>query len=259
MICQNCQSEVDNDLVFCTECGSRLQQTISNAQTVIMPESVVTKVTTNQPEKPKSSFKWLAIVLGIIVAIAIPISLIIAYFALNSSKSNSNKTPVNSSTPSNKKPNNQNKPANSLANNTNSSNNWNQNANLEANSENNNSNVSLKASETKILDERVNIDADGHIAFPFKVGGDIKIVGEVEILEGEQYEGFVFLQEVYDEYSVDSTYKMFSFDINQGKTAIIEQYLPKGNYVLVFTNNDGKGASVRAKFTQIQQSSNWKN
>lgn len=259
MICQNCQTEVANDLVFCTECGSRLHQTISDAQTVIMPESVVTKATAPPIEKPKSNFKWLAIVLGIIVAIVIPLSLIITYFALNSTKPNANNKPINSSTTTNRKANNQNKTANSLVNNLNSANNWNLNDKSNNTNENTNSNVSLKASETKILDERVNIDADGHIAFPFKVGGDIKIVGEVELLDGEQYEGFVFLQEVYDEHSVDSTYKMFSFDVNQGKTAQVEQFLPKGNYVLVFSNSDGKGASLKAKFTQIQQSSNWKN
>lgn len=257
MICQNCKKEVDNDLVFCTECGSRLHQTVSDAQTVIMPESVVTKAT--QPiEKPKSTLKLVAITAGIVLVIGIPISLVIAYFALNNSKPQANKTPVNSSTPANRKTSNQNKSANSLANNSNSANNWNLNANSQTANENTNSNVSLKASETKILDERVNIDADSHIAFPFKVEGDIKIVGEVEILEGEQYEGFVFLQEVYDEHSVDSTYKMFSFDVNQGKIAQIEQFLPKGNYVLVFANNDGNGASIKAKFKQIQQSSNWK-
>lgn len=255
MNCQNCQTEVANDLVFCTECGSRLHQTISDAQTVILPESVVTKAT--EPiKKPKSALKILGIIIGIVVVLVIPISLIIAYFALNNPKAPANKTTVNNSNSTNRKTSNQNKSANTLVNN--SANNWNLNSNSESNTENTNANIRLKAEETKILDERVNIDANGHIAFPFKVSGDIKIVGEVEILEGEQYEGFVFLQEVYDEHSVDSTYKMFSFDVNQGKIAKIEQYLPKGNYVLVFANNDGNGASLKAKFAQIKQTENWK-
>jgi hypothetical protein len=137
-----------------------------------------------------------------------------------------------------------------VTNNTNSANNWNLNSNSQSNIPNENANVALPPGETKILDEQINVDADAHIAFPFRVKEEtVKIVGDVEILYGEQLEGYVFLQEVYDENGVNADAKMFSFDTNK-----VEQYLVKGNYVLVFANNDGNGVSVKAKFTQIPQS-----
>lgn len=245
MICQSCQAEVDNDLVFCTECGSRLHQTISNAQTVVMPESVVTKVSESIPPKKSSSLKWVMLAIGIVVVIAVPASLLIAYFALsNSNKSVANKSPNNSSS-ANKKPGNQNKPANVISNDQNSANDWSNK------SQNNESNVSLKPKETKIIDEQISIDADGNIAFPFKVReGMVKMVGETEILNGDQFEGYVFLQEVYDENGVDPDKKVFSFDSDKA-----EQYLTKGNYVLVFVNSDGKGVSLKTKFTMTPQDS----
>lgn len=245
MICQNCQAEVDNDLVFCTECGSRLHQTVSNAQTVVMPESVVTKISETIPQKKSSSLKWIALVVGIVVVIALPASLIIAYFAL----SNPNKTVANKSannTSANKKSSNQNKTANVVTNQPNSANDW---SNKTQN--NSNENVSLKPKETKIIDEQINVDAGGNIAFPFKVReGMVKMVGETEILNGDQFEGYVFLQEVYDENGVQPDKKVFSFDSDKS-----EQYLTKGNYVLVFVNGDGKGVSLKTKFTLIPQDS----
>jgi predicted amidophosphoribosyltransferase len=57
MICQNCQATVDNDLIFCTECGSRLTQNWNNAQ------SEATVVLNNPPHqtqrvKKSSPLKW---------------------------------------------------------------------------------------------------------------------------------------------------------------------------------------------------------
>lgn len=242
MICQNCQAEVDNDLVFCTECGSRLHQTISNAQTVVMPESVVTKVSETIPQKKSSSLKWVALAVGIVVIIAVPASLFIAYFALNKNNSVSNKSSNNSSI--NKKTSNQNKTAN-VVNKQNSETDW---SNKTQNKE---SNVLLKPKETKIIDEQINVDANSNIAFPFKVReGMVKLDGETEILNGDQFEGFVFLQEVYDENGVNPNKKIFSFDTDKA-----EQYLPKGNYVLVFVNGDGKGVSLKTRFTLTPQDS----
>ena len=82
---------------------------------------------------------------------------------------------------------------------------------------------------------------------------NVKIIGEVEIVNGEQYEGYVFLQEIYDEKSVNPDYQMFGFDSYQSKSAKIEQILPKGDYVLVFANKDGQGVSLQVKFSQTPQ------
>ena len=246
MICQNCKKEVDDDLVFCTECGSRLHETVSSAKTVVIPEPMVTQA---EAEKPNSTLKIATIIVGIIAFFAVlGVGALLVFNPFSPKPVSQNSTPKPSRTPT-PKPANQNKTANIPVNNSNTNTDWtNVNSN---NSANQNTEKELPKTKKVILDERVNVDADAHVAFPFKVTEDVKIVGEVEILNGEQYEGFVFLQEIYDEHSVDSTYKIFSFDSNQGKSAELEQFLPKGDYVLVFANNDGQGVSVKTKFTQI--------
>lgn len=55
MICQNCQATVDNDLIFCTNCGERLPETKSESQTVLLKDSVVTKTSIEKPPKPSSN------------------------------------------------------------------------------------------------------------------------------------------------------------------------------------------------------------
>jgi hypothetical protein len=241
MICQNCRTEVADDLVFCTECGSRLHETISSQKTVIMPESVVTKV---EEVKPKSTLKVATIIVGIIALFTVLGVAALMFFNPFAAKPVSqNTTPKPSRTPT-AKPVNQNKNANISANNS--------NANVELT--NVNSNISENANANKeppklatvIFDDRINLYADSSSAYSFTVRDDlVKIEGEAEILSGEQFEGYVFLQQVYDEHGVKPEMKMFSFETNK-----VQQFLPKGDYVLVLANSDGKGVSLKGKFTQ---------
>src|SRR5215210_6559378 len=81
MICQNCRTQVDDDLIFCTNCGVRLFQT--NAQTVLMNDPAVAKTADETPRKSSSKIKWLALIVALI---AIPVSIFGVYLLINASK-----------------------------------------------------------------------------------------------------------------------------------------------------------------------------
>lgn len=249
MICQNCQAQVADDLVFCTECGSRLHETISSEKTNLMPESVVTRV---EETKPNSTLKIATIIVGILALLAVfGVAALMIFNPLATKPVSQNTTPKPFRTPT-PKPANQNKTANLPANNSNT------NADSTNVNTNNLSNENTEKEPPKlkkvVVDEKINIYADSSVAFSFTVDEEAKIVGKSEILQGEQFEGYVFLQEVYDENGVKPDFKMFSFD-----TGDVEQVLPKGNYVLVFANNNENEVSLKSNFTLVPQSNSPQN
>ena len=250
MICQNCQAKVDNDLVFCTSCGTRLNETWSQTPTVLLNESVATKTAIPEVQKSNSNLKWIALIVALI---AIPVSLLTAYLIFNNSKptqiANANQTkPVNSATPvANRQNTNIATPSNAV----NSVNSANTNANTNvANANISNSNVNSNASETldedwlnekapadkrtEIWSERIGIAPQNHFAIPFSVDGNDKIIGIVKTLEGSPVEGYVYTQSAFDEHFPEETFKMFSF--GGQKNSKIEQTLIKEKYVLVWLN-----------------------
>jgi flagellar basal body-associated protein FliL len=259
MLCQNCHSTVDDDLIFCTNCGVRLiqpsntsaNQTQRATEVFDQQTEQTTAIFQNQVEK-KSNLKWILLIAAIII---VPIVLgigIFAYISLNSTKTVANKSTPKTTPTAKPKQTNQNKSANTIVNNSNSEANSNVDVNVNSNY-NSSEEIEDKPTETEsvILDDTVSVDADKYVAFPFKVKEDGEMInGKVEILEGENYEGYVFIKEVFDEYKVNPSFKMFSFEEKKGKIAIVEQYLIKGDYVLVFKNSDGKGVQVKAEFTQ---------
>lgn len=257
MICQNCHSNVDDDLIFCTNCGVRLIQPTNTSPNQTQQPTEVFNTQTEQPtvvlpnqKEKKSNAKWIALIIGISIFTLILGFGLFTYFRPNSNQNTANKSTPKPTQSSKPKPTNQNKNANVAVNNANS--NVNVNANISTNSNTNSSEEKDDKTEKIILDDQVSVDANGRTAFPFKVTQDTaKITGKVEILEGENYEGYVFIQEIYDENGVNPTFKMFSFGSeDDGKIANIEQVLVEGNYVIVFSNSDGKGVRLRAKFTQ---------
>ncbi len=247
MICQKCHTNVDNDLIFCTNCGVRLGETFANQQNQTNEATVVLP---NQTKK-KSNLKLILLIIGIITVPFILGLGFLVYFNLSANKTVTQKPTPKPLPTKTIKPKNQNKAVDIGVNTANSEVNTNTtNENSETNAEDKN----LPKSESVIVDDNVNVDENSHVAFPFKVTEDsVKIIGTVKILDGEQYQGYVFLQDLYDEHSVDPLYKMFSFGSDEEKTDNIEQYLIKGDYVLVFANTDGKGVSVKAEFTQTPQ------
>jgi hypothetical protein len=247
MICQNCRATVDNDLVFCTECGARLYETMSNVPTIALNDSVVTKVSAPPVEK-SSPFKWIALIIGLI---ALPATLGIAYLLLKNQPvvtvSNVNKS---ASTNRKSAANTPNKNINTAAPNVNA--NAAPNTNIgNANSDNTdqNANAADSTASVVIFDDQLEIAAGEHVAYPFKLDGDAKIIGKLQTVSGESLQGYVFTQDAYDEHFPDAIYKMFSFD---GSNPIIEQHLIKGEYVLIFLNETASATVVKGKVEVLQ-------
>lgn len=240
MICQNCNAQVDNDLIFCTNCGVRL--VVPTEQTVLMNDSVVTKATNATPPKSSSNLKWLALIIALI---AIPASIFGVYLLMNSSKTtqvsqNINKSNSPVQTPTRKAETNQ--ISNANISNTNVS-----GENTNAANTNLNGNLSTPATKTEVMNERIEIAPKSHYAKPFKIEGDTKtFLGKVELLQGETYKGFVYLQSQYDEHFPDELYKMFIFG-EEKKSDIKSRLIPQ-DYVLIFVNETDKPIVIQGNF-----------
>ena len=271
MICQNCQAKVDDDLVFCTSCGTRLNETWSQTPTVLLNESVETKTAIPEVQKSNSNLKWIALIIALI---AIPVSLLTAYLIFTNSKpaqiSNNNQTkPVNSATPVANRQNTNIATPNNFVNivnavntnaNTNVSNANISNSNADSNS---NSNVAETLDEdwlnekapadkrTEIWSERIGIAPQNHFAIPFSVDGNDKIIGIVKTLAGPPVEGYVYTQSAFDEHFPEETFKMFSF--GGEKNSKIEQTLIKEKYVLVLMNKTKTPLLIYGKVFTVRQ------
>lgn len=237
MICRNCQAQVDDDLVFCTNCGARLFESQNASPTVSNQNPNTTKNSVEIPQKSASGLKWAALIVALI---AIPASIFGVYLLMNSSakqpvSQNISKTPTPKSTPTPKKENN----------------NQNANANLEtvnpntANS-NSDSNNATPESKTEIMNERIEIASGSHYARSFEVTAETAaIVGTVKIIQGDKIDGLVYLQTEYDDHFPNPDYKIFSF--GDEKISEIWQTLVKEKYVIVFVNNSDKPVTVQGK------------
>lgn len=235
MICQNCQANVDDDLIFCTNCGERLFETKSEAQTVLLNDSIVTKISVEKPQKSGSNAKWIALTVALI---AIPASIFGVYLLTNSKQisQNINKTNTPVSTPTRKTNSNQNTNANISNSNANLT-------NIKANT-----NSANPTNKTEIMNERIEIAPKSHYALPFEVTTNTaEIVGKVEILQGEKIDGYVYSQEMYDNHFPDPNYKIFSF--GDAKNVVVDQTLVEEKYVLVFINKTEKSVVIQGNFS----------
>lgn len=240
MICQNCGAQVDDDLIFCTNCGER--QVVPTGRTVSMNDSAVTKAADANPTKSSSNLKWLALIVALT---AIPASIFGVYLLMSSSKNsqvaqNINKQNAPVQTPTRKAETNQNSNANISNANVSGKNTNAANTNL-------NSNLSTPTIKTEVMNERIEIAPKTHYAKPFKIEGDTKtFIGQVELLQGENYKGFVYLQSQYDEHFPDELYKMFSF--GEEKKSEIKSTLVPEDYVLVLVNETEKPIIIQGNF-----------
>lgn len=235
MICQNCQATVDNDLIFCTNCGERLSETKSNSQTVLLKDSVITKNSLEKPPPSSSNLKWLALIVALF---AIPASIFGVYLLTNQNRpqvsKNTNKPNLTKPTATPKANSNQNSTANIS------------NSNNEISNEN--ANTAESNAKIEVMNERIEIAPKEHYTVPFAIEKEnIKLVGEAKLLEGEKITGFVYLQKSYDEYFPDPIYKMFSFEGR--KSAEIKAALVEEKYVLIFVNDTDKPMVIQGNFS----------
>jgi hypothetical protein len=251
MICQNCHTEVDDDLIFCTNCGARLFQPAGEAPTVLLNDPATNKNETEtvllndprptagrNPKPPKSSsnLKWVALIVALV---AIPASI----FGILLLQSRNRQVAQNNNRPASPSP----TPTRTANANRNSNQNSNVNSNVNANKTNAVPSPPKPPKKEEIMDERIEIAPKEHYAVPFEVDDETNLIkGEVKVLEGERIDGFVYLKESFDEHFPDEKYKVFSF--GGTKTLEVRQTLVKEDYVLVFINKSDKPITVQGNF-----------
>jgi hypothetical protein len=235
MICRNCQTEVDDDLIFCTNCGERLFQPKEEEPTVLIKEPVYKPPASVKPPKSSSNLKWVALIIALI---AIPAS-IFGILLLQSQNRQVSQNPTPPKTPS---------PAPTRKTNTNQNSNANLSNANRANASNANPNTAASADKTEIMNKRLEIAPKSHEIVPFEVAAETaKITGKVTVLEGAKIDGFVYLKKSYEENFPDEKFKMFSF--GGSKTIDVRQTLVAENYVLVFVNNTDKPVVIQGNFS----------
>lgn len=233
MICRNCQADVDNDLIFCTNCGERLFQPSEATPTVVINEPRPTEPVKAKPAKSSSRLKWVALIIALV---AIPAS-IFGIFLLRQSQKQvtvNTATPPKTPTATVTRKANTNQNANANVSNTNRAN---QNANAPNNSE-----------KTEVMNERIEIAPKDHYAVPFEVDNETaRLKGKATVLEGEKVEVILYIQSEYDKYFPDPDHKVASFETR--KTEDFDQVLVKEEYVLVFINKSDKPIVIRGEFS----------
>lgn len=251
MICQNCRTEVDDDLIFCTNCGARLFETPGERETVLMNDPATAEseretvlrnapatapVDPVKPPKPSSNLKWAALIVALV---AIPAT-IFGLLLLQSRNrpavtSNVNRTPSPTATATRK-------PSNA---------NQNSNANLKSNANSVNANANSQtpgdAEIVEVMSERIEIAPTEHYAVPFAVENPTaRLTGKVSVLEGEKVEVFVYIKSEFDDYFPDPVHKVSSFETRKSEDS--NQVLVEQDYVLVFVNKSDKPLVIRGDF-----------
>ena len=236
MICQNCQSQVDNDLIFCTNCGERISGTKSEPKTARINDSVVTQNASVNVPKASSNLKWFALIIALI---AIPVTIFGVYLLMNPNEKTIIQNTTKPNSPTQKTTQNQTTNLDSFHKNVNADN---------ANANQSNANTNTPTKEIEIINERIEIDAKSSYAKSFTIKTETaKIVGDVEVLQGETITGYVYLQTAYDEHFPDPNFKMFSF--GEAKKSIVDATLIKENYVLVFANDSDESVVIQSKIS----------
>lgn len=231
MICPNCQSNVDDDLIFCTNCGQRISG-IGNQPTAAN-DSVATRISPPHKAKKSVAAKWIALIAALI-AVPLIIFGVIMFVNLNRQTNVAENTAKPSAT--NRQP-----VSNKAL------------KNVDANqSENSNINSNIKQSTktdspaSEIFNQQIEIAPGEHMAYPFRLDSDTKITGDLQTVRGEPIHGFVYFQKEYDEHFPDATFKVFDFE---GANPNVEQTLVAGDYVLVFLNPNPSSTTIKGKFT----------
>ena len=252
MICQECHTEVADDLIFCTNCGARLFEptaenptvltpasrrtnAVSEDQpTVLMTEPVYTPAAGAKPPKSASNLKWLALIVALIAIPASIFGILLLQSRNRQIALNAAPTKTPAATPTRRATTNRNSNVNTV--------------NANANRANANTNTPGKREKTDIMNERIEIAPKTHYAREFEVNDETaRITGSVAIHEGDKIDGYVYLKKSFDEFFPDETYKVFSFGTSS--TTEVRQTLVAEDYVLVFVNNTDKPVVVEGNFS----------
>lgn len=235
MICKICQSNVDDDLIFCTNCGARLFQPNDETPTVIITEPRPTTPETVKQQK-SSNLKWVALIIALI---AIPASI----FGILLLQSRNRQAALNTSKPNpptatpTRKPSNANQNSNANLSNANAN-----KANTTANA-----NWTVNSKKIDVMNERIEIAPKEHYAVPFEIEAPkARLKGRVTVLQGDKVEVFVYIKSEFDSYFPDPVHKVSSFET--GKSEESNQVLVEQEYVLVFVNKTDKPLTIQGNF-----------
>lgn len=236
MICQKCHAPVDDDLIFCTNCGERLIHPQPATPTVLINNPAPTQPNENlSSPKPSSNLKWIALIIALI---AIPLSIFGVYLLMRSG--NNQEITVNVNKPKSPVPTATRKANSNQNSNTNVS-----NANT-ANS-NSNANTSNGTEKIEVMNERIEIAPKQHYAVPFEIDDETaRLKGKVTVLQGEKVEVFVYIKSEYDSYFPDPVHKVSGFETRKSEES--NQVLVEQEYVLVFVNSSDKPLTIQGNF-----------
>lgn len=227
MICPNCKSAIDNDLVFCVQCGARLTGNFTNRQI-----QTPTQPTIAFSNPPKRKLPWLWISLGLLLFVGLLTSSGILYFFLRKNvETEKTAAPIEG----------KNSPRNSPISDTN------QNINSSV-SEKNAANAHSSAGEKIIVDETLTVAENDHKAFPYQITNDSTMLrGQAELIKGEKFKMYVLLKEAYDKFIADSTYAVNEFEGKRDKVLKVNEFTAADKYVLIIENKTDKPISVKIK------------
>lgn len=221
MICPNCKAVIDNDLVFCVQCGMRLTGNFTQPQL-----QTPTQPTVAFSNQPKRKFPWLWVSLGSLFFVGLIASSGVLYFLLKKNAEaqktsvpiEAKNTPYNPATVSN----------------------INQNTTL-PDREQTAANANSPKDENIIVDETITVEKKDHKAFPFQIKNDSTMLrGQAELIEGEKFKAYVLLEDAYDKFMADSTYAVNEFDGKRGEIVKVNEFTTADKFVLVIENKEDK-------------------
>lgn len=235
---------MDDDLIFCTNCGGRLFE--SAAQPANESNEAFGAQTSSPDAKKDGMPGWVKLA---VILLAVPVVAASLFLLLR--KSDAPQTVQNTVKPPAPARKSNSRAANQATNNSESTGNANQTTVSNSNQTNENTDADLSDADNisepvEIFNERIEIAPGEHIARPFKLDSNAKLTGELQTVQGAGVQGYVYFQEQYDEHFPDATYKVFSFE---GDDSQINQTLVPQNYVLIFLNQNDSATTIKGKFS----------
>lgn len=229
MICKNCQAIVDNDLIFCVNCGSRLIGGAETNRGIPAQPTIAFSV----PQKKRNHLILIAVIPLLGIAVLATILGIIAWLPASSK----NETRKDNSLP--EKSTNADYPKNG------------EDRGAESDSLNNPPASNAKTAingERIIVDETLTIGKNEHKAFPYQITDNSTMLrGQAELLEGENFRAYVLLKDAYDTFLADPTYEVYGFKGKRGEIIKINEFTSADKYVLVVENKSVQPISLKIK------------
>lgn len=228
MICKNCQASIDDDLIFCVNCGIRLVGGLDTNRGMPAQPTVPFSIV----QKKRNPLILIAVISLLCVGVVATFLGIIVWLKPFSG----NETRKSASSAEN---NDADYPKSA----------GNSNADSNAFNKNQSSNEKAATDEEKtIVDETLTINKNEHKAFPYQITDNSTMLrGQAELLEGESFRGYVLLKEAYDTFLADPSYKVIGFSGKRGEIVKINEFTSADKYVLIIENKSSQPINLKIK------------